>query len=241
MLIGNGRAGTDRSNMVVTPSHSATKVVSMDVFTRRNTTALHFSNNASLVAYMAFLGQTGCNDEQTNTNADDYCKLHNRAPAYVNMGLVQMHNMGTYQIMSTRNHAFSNRDQKATISVEEDLVLAYGSAAIVIGGTGLIGAFVFFGLRRSRKKKEAEQALLDKIDKQDSDVNLVPNAKPTLVEKYPTLAAFAEWWAWNYSRMIFGIFIFLCQVGAFLYGYFISLNNAYKAPYFPYAKVTFVN
>ena len=207
----------------------------MNVFERRNTSALHFSNNASAVAYMAFLGQTGCNDDQTNTNADDYCKLHNRAPAYVNLGLVQMDNMGTYQIMSTRNHAFSNRDQKATVVVEEDLVLAYGSAAIVIGGTGLIGAFVFFGLRRSRKKKEAELLL---AEKSESDVNLVPAAKPTLLEKYPALAKFVEWWAWNYPRMIFGIFIILCQVGAFLYGYFISLNNAYKAPYFPFAKVS---
>ena len=185
---GNGRTGTDRSNMVVMPSYSGTKVTNMNIFERRNTSALHFSNNASAVAYMAFLGQTGCNDAQTNTNADDYCKLHNRAPAYINMGLVQMHNMGKYLVMSTRNHAFSNRDQKASIVVEEDLVLAYGSAAIAVGGAGIIGACIFFGLKRYKKKTD----LLD-TEKSEADASNL-GGKAELLVKYPVLGKFIEWW-----------------------------------------------
>merc|ERR550537_507719 len=67
----------------------------------------------------AALGQTAadCDPAEDNANAEDNCKQLNAAPAYFNGGLQVMVKAGQFHYMSTRNHAFSNRAQKGTITV----------------------------------------------------------------------------------------------------------------------------
>jgi hypothetical protein len=60
----------------------------------------------------------------------------NRASAYVDAGLVQMNNPGTYYYMSTRNNQYSNRSQKGTIVVFP--LPAWAVALIVVGS--VVGA-----------------------------------------------------------------------------------------------------
>jgi NADPH oxidase len=240
LKIGNGRAGTDRSNLVVARSAAGSFPASLNQFERTNSTPLHFTNRNDLIASMAFLNQTVCDDNQQNTQANDYCKLLNAAPAYVNFGLVQMENLGSYVLLSTRNHAFSNRDQKSFLTVEEDIILVYSSTAITITGVGLLGAAAFFGLRMAKRKAlvntrgESKDALADQSDN-ESTADLA-NEKPSFVEKHKWAASIAEWWAWNHVRMVFIVFFLCCQAGAWMFGYFIHVGTPGKAPFFPFAK-----
>ena len=89
----------------------------------------------SLVARMAFLNQTNCDVNSTDSNAPDNCKQMNADPGYFNVGLVKMANAGTFFVVSTRNSAFSNRDQKETITVNQDWVTIV--AAIAVAFTAL--------------------------------------------------------------------------------------------------------
>lgn len=53
------------------------------------------------------------NDQNSETN----CKQLNGASAYFDGGLVEMRVTGTHHVVSTRNNDFTNRAQKAQITV----------------------------------------------------------------------------------------------------------------------------
>lgn len=69
-----------------------------------------FANNQDVVIKMAYLNQTGCDNNSQDTNANNNCLLLNAAAAYQNFGLVRVDNSGTYTYMNTRNNNFSNRE-----------------------------------------------------------------------------------------------------------------------------------
>ncbi|KAJ3333243.1 hypothetical protein HDU91_002963, partial [Kappamyces sp. JEL0680] len=219
---GNGRTGTDRSNMAILPSLGGNVPTNINPLVPTNSTPLHFSNDFGLIGRLAYLNQTGCNSDQTDTNQNDYCPLMNRASAYQNFGLVRMENIGTYHVVSTRNNAFSNREQKSTVIVSEDVVTVVAATSITVGGIALISALGVAGLFYARRNPNsrlaniyrlANRSELESGDTLDDDASsqgdLLENS-PTLYERYPWLGAVAEWYAWNKPRVMFGVFFSIC-------------------------------
>lgn len=119
---GNGRAGTDRSNLVQVSKRGETVPIPV----RKHTLLFDASKDAdnqagrALVDSFAFLNQdthVTCDPNPTDNNAITNCQQLNGASAYFDGGLVQMNRVGSYSVTSTRNNDFSNRSQKATITV----------------------------------------------------------------------------------------------------------------------------
>mmetsp|Transcript_25366 Transcript_25366/g.45962 ORF Transcript_25366/g.45962 Transcript_25366/m.45962 type:complete len:1344 (-) Transcript_25366:286-4317(-) len=135
---GNGRAGTDRSNLVQVAARGETVPVALE----KHTLFFDASKNPSdeegrrLVDKFAYLDQDSivtCNPEQNNNNAEDNCKQLNGASAYFNGGLVQMKQVGVHHVASTRNNDFSNRSQKATITILPFMLRNYQTIVIAVG------------------------------------------------------------------------------------------------------------
>ena len=117
---GEGRAGTDRSNLVfiddIKSNIPSNINDNMDIFERE-----FLINLASI--NQPYLNTTVCmfpnNDEQSLNN----CALLNFASPYFNMAPIRVktnktiNSSNTYYAMSTRNNNFSNRDQKLVLTV----------------------------------------------------------------------------------------------------------------------------
>lgn len=121
---GEGRDGTDRTNIVVIDTHK-------DNFPSKNTNALFsdsviestWSTLASLnqpiydsdkcYNYDELFRQNKRNDEQSIKN----CALLNRAEPYFNMKPIKIAKIGKVHTMCSRNNNFSNRGQKLLITV----------------------------------------------------------------------------------------------------------------------------
>jgi len=145
---GEGKAGTDRSNIVQMDNQRANypmKFGDQNMFDSK--TAFRM---AHLDQYKGKVCETDTEDnccktleqlKNTNNrdNNDQNCaKLNDPKVAYFDGGLVSM-KAGTYSYMSSRNNNFSNRSQKGKISVKP-LLPAWGIALSVIGAIGFIGA-----------------------------------------------------------------------------------------------------
>ena len=80
------------------------------------------SENSNLELQMASSGyyhcKTGC--EKSMDNLPEMQNQLNNAPASFHGNLIRFKKEGTYHYMSTRNNAFSNRAQKADITVIND-------------------------------------------------------------------------------------------------------------------------
>eukprot|EP00949_MAST-11_sp_MAST-11-sp1_P001992 g1992.t1 len=159
---GNGRDKTDRSNLVQiahrdvnspmsllvngdtlstsdSDDEEGTKVVSQETRDLIDWEHVMFDDVAT-ISKLAFLDQnvSGCDLNSNNEQSDDNCRFLNMAPAYFDAGLVEVRRTGTFHFMSTRNNAFTNRAQKATMHVRfNGLFAAFVSAcagtAIVLG------------------------------------------------------------------------------------------------------------
>jgi hypothetical protein len=145
---GNGADGSDRSNIVQIESPDASHPAS-DEWMKKNTKL--FPDKKTRVR-MATLGQTNCKTEEelggNNQQDPQNCFVLNAAPAYFDGGLVKMKDTGSFYFMSTRNHDFSNRDQKGTIIIDPLLptwavaVVVVGSA-LFVGSAGVAGAMFY--------------------------------------------------------------------------------------------------
>lgn len=242
---GNGRTGTDRSNIVIVPSlgknypQSLADPLNPSVIN----TNLHFTDNLQKIAYMAYLNQTNCDPTTTNTNSNYNCKTLNRSPGYVNVGLVQVENMGTFNLLSTRNNAFTNREQKSTLIVSEDSASVAAAAGISASAIVMLGALGFFGLSYARRNPKSRLAQLYMIAKTDNDGSIsdtdsqagMDDEPKSWADKYPWLAPLIEWYAWHQALVLFVVFFTTCQIGAYGYGYFTYVNTN-PAPYFAFAK-----
>ena len=69
----------------------------------------------------------------------------NAAPAYFDAGLVALNRIGEYHYMSSRNNNFSNRSQKASITVL-GVISTWAIVVLALGAALLLAGLVAGGL-----------------------------------------------------------------------------------------------
>jgi hypothetical protein len=151
---GEGTDQTDRSNMVQILNAWSSKPVT-DAWCSSHKSSTLFTDPA-LRFLMAELNQVNCSTQAEiearnggnngNAQADvTNCGKLNAASPYFNAGLVKLNQTGTFHYMNTRNHNFSNRDQKGILYVVP--LLPNWALGIVIAGSILfVGAAVVAGM-----------------------------------------------------------------------------------------------
>jgi len=141
---GEGQDGTDRSNLVQI-INAASSMPATDKWLKANPKKALFRDPAVRLRF-ATLDQTGCQTRaQIGNNADDddtFCAKLNAASPYFNGGLIKMNQTGTFHYMNTRNHNFSNRDQKGILHVVP--LLPPWAVGIVV--TGSVLTFLSIGV-----------------------------------------------------------------------------------------------
>jgi hypothetical protein len=137
---GEGTDGTDRSNAVQIPREDSSYPAT-DTWISQNPRKVMFED-AGLRLRMAQLDQTNCltrsEIEAAGQNADQslqYCGKLNAADRYFDGGLIRQNKTGTFHYMNTRNHNFSNRDQKGQLTVSP--LLPTWALGVVIAGAAL--------------------------------------------------------------------------------------------------------
>merc|ERR1711981_749176 len=143
---GEGTPGTDRSNIVVLGDQSGN--MPGDQTTNRK----QLFTDPEVRNRFAFLDQTGCltYEELLNIHGDvnaafeedpQNCMKLNAAEPYFDGGLVKMTNSGKYNYTSTRNNNFTNRSQKASITVTT-MLPTWAIVVVAAGSVVFIGAIV---------------------------------------------------------------------------------------------------
>jgi hypothetical protein len=147
---GEGTDQTDRSNAVQMQSASNAYPIT-DAWAAANPKQVLFTDGGFRLR-MSQLGQTGCvtaaaiNAAGGNSEEDvRNCGKLNAASQYFNGGIVKMNQTGTFYYMSTRNHNFTNRDQKGIIYVTP-LLPPWAMAVVIIGGVLFAVAAAVAGL-----------------------------------------------------------------------------------------------
>jgi len=112
---------------------------------------------------MGFIDQVNClpvdesNDDQDVRN----CLKLNAAPTpYFDGGIFRMNRTGDWHYMNTRNNNFSNRSQKAYITVENNIptwgIILIVLAVVVIAGAAVIGAVGLYAKTHPHSKLGAK-------------------------------------------------------------------------------------
>jgi hypothetical protein len=152
---GEGRAGTDRSNVVMIAGAGLNLPYSINssasIFSSADTVALAYINQNPLYCYNTQQALT----TNANSNQDPLsCHYLNgpRTPGLDYMPtpyfsrLVQVQNAGSFDYMSSRNNNFSNRSQKATIIANPSGLSTAAIVGAVIGtlaGVAIIGGLSY--------------------------------------------------------------------------------------------------
>jgi hypothetical protein len=152
---GEGTDQTDRSNVVQISDHAAAHPAT-DEWIKSHTPMFQ---SKELRLRMAMLGQTDCltyeellakNNNDNNQVEQDVqnCMKLNSATQYFDAGLIKFNLTGDFAYMSTRNHNFSNRDQKGQLNIVPLLptwaiaVVSVG-AALFVGSAGVAGLMLY--------------------------------------------------------------------------------------------------
>jgi hypothetical protein len=152
---GEGTDQTDRSNVVQIENDAASHPAT-DEWIKSHTPLFE---SKELRLYMAMLGQTDCltyeelltknNNNENNVEQDvQNCMKLNAASQYFDGGLVKFNKTGEFHFMSSRNHNFSNRDQKGQLNIVPLLppwaigVVSAG-AALFVGSAGVAGLMLY--------------------------------------------------------------------------------------------------
>jgi len=104
---------------------------------------------------MMYLDQSGCltqseleaegqNDGQAQADPRNCGKLNNGS-RYFDGGIYKMNLTGTFNYMSTRNHNFSNRDQKGVIVIQS-LLPSWAVGVVIAGAVLFVAASATAGL-----------------------------------------------------------------------------------------------
>jgi hypothetical protein len=152
---GEGTDGTDRSNLVQIVQASSTYAAT-EAWIAANPKKVFIQNPATRLRF-ATIDQTGClsytqlaannNNNQGNINADpaNCGKLNAPNGVYFNGGLLKLNHTGTFYYMNTRNHAFTNRDQKGIVYVVP-LLPNWAVGIVVTGSVLFAGAAAVAGM-----------------------------------------------------------------------------------------------
>lgn len=166
---GNGRDGTDRSNMVELRPTPDSRDWRRTNYAVADLTDQRMFANADDAYRLAHLGQGPvCNDTcqlgccrtrpqqdivanggcpnvpdngQNRDNQIQNCYRLNLAQPYFDGGLISMCNAGTFHYMGTRNNAFTNRSQKGSLYVSTK-VHPVALASVIFGAAAFAGAAV---------------------------------------------------------------------------------------------------
>jgi hypothetical protein len=140
---GEGRTSTDRSNIVQIADMSKNYPIpdeQANLFKDPATRALMANiGQTNCLNYTALLAKNNNNQGQVEQDLQNCMKLNAKPNGYFNGGLVKMTDTGSYYYMSTRNNNFSNRSQKASITVRSKWP-AWKTAVIVVGGVVAVAA-----------------------------------------------------------------------------------------------------
>jgi len=147
---GEGTDQTDRSNIVQIVSATNSAPIT-DAWAASNHKQVFIEDPVTRLRF-ATLDQEGCmsaseitstggNAEQDTRN----CGKLNAAGQYFDGGILKMNKTGTYLYMSTRNHSFSNRDQKGIVYVVA-LLPPWAIGVVVAGSVLFVGAAAVAGL-----------------------------------------------------------------------------------------------
>jgi hypothetical protein len=144
---GEGTDGTDRSNMIQIVSEANNIPVTDDQY-KKGFKPLFEDANVRL--RFATLDQTNCAANPQDISEQDVtnCALLNAAEPYFDGGVFKMNKTGIFHYMSTRNHNFTNRDQKGSLTVLPLLpkwalgVVLAGAALFV--GAGAVAFMMFY-------------------------------------------------------------------------------------------------
>jgi hypothetical protein len=135
---GEGRAGTDRSNVVQMLDYKSGLIITSEtdltylelLFTDEVRTILSTLNQYVNDNEICLTFQQLINEQNNNANNINNCALLNNAEPYFNLKPViiktsQTNNLQTFYFMSTRNNNFSNRGQKLIINVINNNITKY--------------------------------------------------------------------------------------------------------------------
>jgi len=140
---GEGADQTDRSNIMQLKA-KADSIPATNDWISANAGLVLFPD-VSLRGFMTYQGQTNCDPNTADDNADTNCFVLNASPQLFDAGLIKMNSTGTYFFMSSRNNNFSNRAQKGTIFVNS--IIADWAVGVVVAGAAIfLGATAIGGL-----------------------------------------------------------------------------------------------
>jgi len=148
---GEGTDQTDRSNIVQIPAADQAYPVT-DAWISSNPHKLMFEQASTRIQF-ATIGQTNCLTRAQilasgNNDPDEdvqNCGKLNQAGPYFDGGVVKMNKTGTFNYMNTRNHNFTNRDQKGIIYVVP-LLPNWAVGVVVTGSVLFVGAAAISGM-----------------------------------------------------------------------------------------------
>lgn len=155
---GNGRAGTDRSNLVQVQSRAETIPLPLEKQTLLfdATANPNDPEGKALVDRFAYLDQdkiVTCDPDTNDQNSETNCKQLNGASAYFDGGLVEMKVVGEHHFASTRNNDFTNRSHKSSIKVTGFAFELYENIALGVGAfLGLILILYVFAMIQAYRR-----------------------------------------------------------------------------------------
>ena len=121
---GEGRAGTDRSNLVELNKlkDSYPSELSDSLFTNLNVKKSLASLNQPIHNRNLCFSYEDLIERRNDEDNINNCALLNRAEPYFNMYPVKMNNTGKYNMVCTRNNNFSNRGHKLVINITQGFI-----------------------------------------------------------------------------------------------------------------------
>jgi len=137
---GEGRAGTDRSNVV--------QISCMNRNYPYYKPEDPMFDSSWLQSHVAFLNQTNCDPDTNDQQNVRNCKKLNAASPYFNAGLIRLNRTGTWFYMCSRNNNFSNRSQKGALFVTPlvptwSIFAVAGATAVFVLGAIVAGVILF--------------------------------------------------------------------------------------------------